>query len=213
MIYIIQLETTSYIKIGFCRTEDSFQKRLKAYYTSSPFNVIILLKIEGDLKTESIIHNMFKENYVKGEWFTDCEKIRNFINNPIIIEPEDVLHRIANYLKLPTSKIIEEYKNGSTCVELGKKYNCTNGTILRRLPKELRRNRSEVQINRRDFGNDNYNRKPILQLDKSNNIIKEFKSLAEAGIAMNGDSSFIGKATRKQRTAYGYKWRYKHGTF
>lgn len=56
-------------------------------------------------------------------------------------------------------------------------------------------------------------RKPIIQLDKEGNIIRDFNSIREAGIFLGKNTnnvSVIGAVcSGKRKTAFGYKWRYK----
>jgi hypothetical protein len=55
------------------------------------------------------------------------------------------------------------------------------------------------------------NKKPILQLDLNNNIISEFNSISEASKTFNLGRSGIMQCLRKRnKTAYGYKWKYKN---
>lgn len=68
------------------------------------------------------------------------------------------------------------------------------------------------KIKPKDFGKHRY--KPILQLDKENNIINEFKSIRNASqlfdVNINKiESNICACLKNKQKTAYGYKWKYK----
>jgi hypothetical protein len=54
------------------------------------------------------------------------------------------------------------------------------------------------------------NVKLIQQYDFNNNLIKEFKSAQEAGRCLNESGNSIADcAAGKQKSAYGYKWKYK----
>ncbi len=54
------------------------------------------------------------------------------------------------------------------------------------------------------------NKKPILQLDLNENIINEFESISEASRILNYGRSGIMQCLRKRnKTAFGYKWKYK----
>ena len=69
------------------------------------------------------------------------------------------------------------------------------------------------QIVKRRNANKSYGaEKAVLQLSMDGNIIKEFKSIREAGRAFHNSSGAISCCCRKikcYRTAYGYKWMYK----
>jgi hypothetical protein len=54
--------------------------------------------------------------------------------------------------------------------------------------------------------------KPIIQLDKNNNIINDFNSISEACIYLNKpkrEGDITAACQGKQKTAFGYKWKYK----
>ena len=54
---------------------------------------------------------------------------------------------------------------------------------------------------------------PILQFSLNNEFIKEWKSAKEIGLNFNVDStSFIQCCKHKQKTAYGFIWKYKDKT-
>jgi hypothetical protein len=54
------------------------------------------------------------------------------------------------------------------------------------------------------------NKKPILQLDLNENIINKFESISEASRILNYGRSGIMQCLRKRnKTAFGYKWKYK----
>lgn len=54
------------------------------------------------------------------------------------------------------------------------------------------------------------NKKPIQQLDLNDNIILEFESISEASRVLNYGRSGIMQCLRKRnKTAFGYKWKYK----
>lgn len=69
------------------------------------------------------------------------------------------------------------------------------------------------QILKRKNANKSYGaEKAVLQLSIDGNIIKEFKSIREAGRAFHDSGLAISRCCRKikcYRTAYGYKWIYK----
>lgn len=52
--------------------------------------------------------------------------------------------------------------------------------------------------------------KQIIQLDLNNNILNEFESAQQAGRCLNRNGNQIADcASGRQKTAYGYKWKYK----
>ncbi len=74
------------------------------------------------------------------------------------------------------------------------KYNVNYGTCIER--------RAEKQTN-------NHGAKPIVQMDLTGNIIREFPSFSEAGRLLGLNIRSICKCCKGgQKTAYGYKWKY-----
>jgi group I intron endonuclease len=52
--------------------------------------------------------------------------------------------------------------------------------------------------------------KPVVQLDINNNFIKEWKSIKEATTILSLNSGDVSKCcNNKQKTCYGYKWKFK----
>jgi hypothetical protein len=52
-------------------------------------------------------------------------------------------------------------------------------------------------------------KKPIIQLDKQGNFIKEWDSAKDAGIFYGSDSVINGNLRGRGKTAYGFVWKYK----
>jgi hypothetical protein len=76
MIYFIQGIVTRKIKIGFSKNPST---RLSRLQTGSPDELVIIGVAIGDMSIEKILHDKFSESHSHGEWFNDCEKIREFI--------------------------------------------------------------------------------------------------------------------------------------
>lgn len=77
MIYVIEAAEIGRVKIGFTRHDP--RKRLASFQTMSPVRLRIRTIIDGDLRTEGILHNALKEHQVIGEWFADGEHISEAI--------------------------------------------------------------------------------------------------------------------------------------
>lgn len=76
MIYFISADETNKIKIGF---SNDVKNRLKQLQTSCPFELKVLLLIEGDEAKEKELHIKFKKYRVNGEWFEHVEQLTKFI--------------------------------------------------------------------------------------------------------------------------------------
>lgn len=75
MIYVVRAMGTNLYKIGFT-SRDDFEKRLSELQTSSPFDLEILLYIDGDQKDEKTIHDALSGFRQKREWFEiDTDRI------------------------------------------------------------------------------------------------------------------------------------------
>lgn len=77
MIYFISADEANKVKIGFT---NNLKKRLKQLQTSSPFELKVLLILEGDEHKEKELHLKFKKQRVNGEWFEKTEEISKFIS-------------------------------------------------------------------------------------------------------------------------------------
>ena len=75
MVYFIKAENR--LKIGYA--EDP-SKRIPSIQTSSPFQLEVLLIIDGDYSVESDLHKRFQDFRVSGEWFEFNDEIKSFID-------------------------------------------------------------------------------------------------------------------------------------
>lgn len=93
-IYFIQGKSGGAVKIGY--TKDVFS-RLKALQTGYPDTLIIRCCIPGSPDTESGYHEMFKEERLKGEWFTPSERLMKKIDALIecVKREDDALINLA----------------------------------------------------------------------------------------------------------------------
>jgi hypothetical protein len=70
-IYLIRCETTHFYKIGHSMNIFS---RIKELNVGNPFKLTLLACCPGDCKVEKIFHKKYKDNRVKGEWFSFSEE-------------------------------------------------------------------------------------------------------------------------------------------
>ncbi len=65
--YLYVIKSSGLVKIGF---SSNWSKREKSYKTHTPnFKLIYLVQSELSFQLETEIHEMYKDNHVKGEWF------------------------------------------------------------------------------------------------------------------------------------------------
>lgn len=76
MIYIFGDDNL--VKIGF---SDNVKKRFNDIRVSIPYKIYPMLVINGGRKDEKILHDKFKPNAMRGEWFTLSHEIKQFISD------------------------------------------------------------------------------------------------------------------------------------
>lgn len=103
-------------------------------------------------------------------------------------------------------KIIQEYKEGETCVEISKEFGIHESTVSR----ILRNNGIEI-INAADRA-----KIPIVSLNPNGEFFKRFDSIAEAARSINSNATEKNRAIQicqslkgKTNKTYGYKWMYE----
>lgn len=78
MIYLIK--SGEYVKIGF---SENINKRLSILQTGNPIKMEIIDYKEGNKIDEGILHSLCKEFRIRGEWFKDCDQVREIFKNYI----------------------------------------------------------------------------------------------------------------------------------
>lgn len=96
MIYFIQTilpNGKGPIKIGY--TTDSAERRIAALQEGSPFELKVLLQMEGSAKIEKQLHYNFRDLRIVGEWYKCEPDLLNFIKTPEvgILHPVPPDHR------------------------------------------------------------------------------------------------------------------------
>lgn len=81
--FIYLIESGGLIKIGYTT---NFDKRIKSYEThTTNLKILCVSKREDAFEIEKKLHNKYKENRIKGEWFNlainELYDILNYINN------------------------------------------------------------------------------------------------------------------------------------
>lgn len=70
------VECSGRIKIGFTRNVDG---RLKTLSTGAPDVLNLLASVDGSRNFEQAIHAKLAKHRIKGEWFSDCQKVRDLM--------------------------------------------------------------------------------------------------------------------------------------
>lgn len=77
MIYFVQCGKNGPIKIG-CAA--NVEDRVAQIQTSCPYELKLLWKIDGGMNKEAEIHERWKHEKIRGEWFRPSRSLLNFIN-------------------------------------------------------------------------------------------------------------------------------------
>lgn len=70
MIYFMRAAGTDMVKIGYTKDEASLGRRLKTLQTGHPWLLEIVRTIDGAQWAEGWLHEVFKADHHRGEWFT-----------------------------------------------------------------------------------------------------------------------------------------------
>lgn len=76
MIYFVT--DGEYVKIGFSDDNDGVSQRVSALQTGNARRLSLIATIPGGIEEESILHSVFRDLRVRGEWF-DLSKRKNTI--------------------------------------------------------------------------------------------------------------------------------------
>lgn len=77
-IYFIKVEGLEPIKIGKTR---EIEKRLGGLQTSCPNDIVLLAKFVAFDHVEKLLHDRFKEHWIRGEWFAPVQDILFLIDS------------------------------------------------------------------------------------------------------------------------------------
>jgi len=76
-IYFMHAFDANRIKIGFTT---NIERRIRSLKMSSPHGLRFMYAIPGTKDEEHKLHERFAHLRQHGEWFTDCEELREYIN-------------------------------------------------------------------------------------------------------------------------------------
>jgi integrase len=77
MIYFIQDDLTKHVKIGY--TKKSVYSRFHNMQVSTPHKLSILLAMPGNIHEERRLHERFKQDKIRGEWYTLTPNLKKII--------------------------------------------------------------------------------------------------------------------------------------
>jgi hypothetical protein len=76
VVYFIGSDEMNYVKIG---TTNDIDKRLSGIQTSVPFDLKVILVIDGGPKEEKKAHTAFEQQRKRGEWFVLDGKLKAYL--------------------------------------------------------------------------------------------------------------------------------------
>lgn len=102
MLYFIKSQ--NYLKIGYTKDADTYNRRIKDYRTHNPEMEIIEVTLEGSLKDEKTLHSLLKKFQYRAEWFyenseiykiwknytKDIQKVSKFYNEVFIKDSKEI---------------------------------------------------------------------------------------------------------------------------
>lgn len=93
MIYFIFSpdDPRSLVKIGY--TGGSVEARIAQMQTGCPFRLVTIMAIDGDRRTERLLHQKFAADRFHGEWFLPSEPLRAFIRDTLGTRLSDAIAR------------------------------------------------------------------------------------------------------------------------
>ena len=131
MIYFIQNEATSAIKVGYSRDRDSVNQRLKTMQTSHHDTLRLLGIIPGNRRQESLLHQEYMDNRIAGEWYIPGEKLLSKIKDVINPESTESDQDINIPFAVEVRKILDE--RGMNLADLSFDSRVQEGTIRKML--------------------------------------------------------------------------------
>lgn len=75
-VYFIRVIGKDWIKIGFSKDPESRMVRLRC---GQPYDLEIMATMPGGELHEALLHEAFREELIRGEWFTLSDRLRAFI--------------------------------------------------------------------------------------------------------------------------------------
>ena len=77
MIYFIEIIGELPIKIGY--TSKPVNQRLSHLQVASPKPMRVLAVIDGGKDTEAVLHEMFQDDLIRGEWYHRSNELLDFL--------------------------------------------------------------------------------------------------------------------------------------
>ena len=111
MIYFIQEEETSNIKIGYSKNIDSINRRVHDLQTGNSNCLVLLGYCNGTIENERYLHFAFRESNIRGEWFNiDPIDIEGYIDNQEVDWDFEKYHSFQTELHKILDWVDEEYE-------------------------------------------------------------------------------------------------------
>lgn len=107
-IYFIQCQDTGPVKIGYTK---NVKRRRNELQTGNPYELKILLSIDGSELWEKDLHYHFRDLLIRNEWFLPGESLFEFIDDLRETENEMVIDELTGDKMTATQlKSFERYR-------------------------------------------------------------------------------------------------------
>ncbi|MDP2410387.1 MAG: GIY-YIG nuclease family protein [Pseudolabrys sp.] len=90
------IECTGKIKIGFTK---NLHARLATFRTAHPDQITLIGSVPGSMRFERELHARLGIYAIKGEWFQDCQEVRNVIACVMVGAIEPARRPVEDFLK------------------------------------------------------------------------------------------------------------------
>lgn len=132
MVYFAGNIKNNLIKIG---KANHVKRRIAGWSSGFPYDITLLLTLEGNEELEKSLHYHFRKYRLKGEWFTASEEILNFISAPYSIPILFSAHNdnTVTYSISLKNRIEELYKQGQTNIQISEVLNISIHTVRRHI--------------------------------------------------------------------------------
>jgi len=111
-VYFIANEKRDAVKIG---KADDPSERLSQLQTANPEALVPLKSIPGGVAEERELHNQFKSDWIRGEWYRLTDTLKKFIQDTVDLgqsnatDDEEGLHRITVALESDAYEALKKF--------------------------------------------------------------------------------------------------------
>jgi len=79
MIYFVECVGANAIKIGHCAGFGIAHSRVSSMQSNCPLPLKLLAVTDGNIEAERGLHARFSDDWIRGEWFSATDDLRDFV--------------------------------------------------------------------------------------------------------------------------------------